>query len=186
MIACTWRNTKMHSLLLCSLGDLGSGGVLLLHTLDDSYSHSLTHVPHGKTTKRRILGKSFDHHGLGGNHLNITCISIFQEFGFLLNFLTWSPVNLGHKFGKLDGNVRSVAVKHRSITISNLARMVHYNDLGCEVGSLLGRIILRVWGNKTTLEILDCNILHIKSYIVTWKGLLESFMVHLHKLNFSS
>nr|ACU18045.1 unknown [Glycine max] len=186
MITCASKIAKMQSLLLGgSLCDLGSGGVFLLNTLDDSNSYGLTHVPHSKTTKGRILRESFNHHGLGWNHLNHTSITILQKFGLLLKLLTRSPVNLGQDFRKLHSNVRSVAVKDWCVSITNLARMVHDNDLGCEVGSFLGRVVLGVGCNKTTLEILDCNILHIKSNIVTWKSLCESLMVHLNRLNLS-
>ncbi|KAK7284066.1 hypothetical protein RIF29_13817 [Crotalaria pallida] len=47
------RNNKpapadsLSELLLCRLGELASSRrFLLLHALDDSHSHSLTHVPH--------------------------------------------------------------------------------------------------------------------------------------------
>lgn len=53
-----------------------------------------------------------------------------------------------------------------------------------EVKSALGRITLGVGSNKTMLEILNSNILHVETNIVIGKGLLESFMVHLYRLNF--
>ena len=48
-----------------------------------------------------------------------------------------------------------------------------------EVKSALGRITLGPGSNKTMLEILNSNILHVETNIVIGKGLLESFMVHL-------
>jgi len=120
---CKNLNMNLHgslSLLSCRLGDLGTTWILLLYSLDDSNSHSLAHVPHSKTTKWRILRESLHHHGLGWNHLHDPCITILQKLGLLLNLLTRSPVNLGHELGKLHGNVAGVAVKHWSITITNL------------------------------------------------------------------
>ncbi|KAK7846503.1 hypothetical protein CFP56_007868 [Quercus suber] len=186
-IAITCRNPVQHdSLLLGSrLGNLGSRWILLLHALDDSDSHSLPHVPDGKTTKWGILGESFNNHGLGGNHLNHSRITILQEFGLLLKLLTRSPVNLGQELSKFDSNVGGVAIEDRGVTISNLTRVVHDDNLGGEVGCLLGRIILGVGGNIPTLEILNSNILNVEANIVTRKSLQESLMMHFNGLNFS-
>ena len=54
-----------------------------------------------------------------------------------------------------------------------------------EVKLTLGRIILGVGSNKTMIEILHSNVLRVEANIVIGKGLLESFMVHLYRLNFS-
>ncbi|KAK7846506.1 hypothetical protein CFP56_007861 [Quercus suber] len=163
-IPSTCRNWVQHnSLLLGSrLGHLGSRWILLLHALDDSNSHSLTHVPDGKTTKWGILGESFNNHGLGGNHLNHSRITILQEFGLLLKLLTRSPVNLGQEFSKFDSNVGGVAIEDRGVTISNLARVVHDDNLGGEVGCLLGRIILGVGATYPRLRSLTATFLTLK------------------------
>ncbi|WVY95913.1 hypothetical protein V8G54_028070, partial [Vigna mungo] len=112
--------------------------------LDDTNSHSLTHVSHSKTTKWRIFREGFNHHGLCGNHLHKTSISVLQEFRLLLQLFTRPPVNLGHEFGKLHGNVGGVAIKNRCIAISNLPRVIHDDNLGREICSLLRRVILGV------------------------------------------
>jgi hypothetical protein len=173
-------------LLGCSLGHLGAGWVLLLHTLDDSNSNCLPHVTNSETTKRRVLREGLHHHGLGGNHLNHTSITVLEELGLLLKLLTRSPVDLGNELSKLDGYVGGVAVQHWGVAVANLSRVVHDDDLGGEAGSLLGRVILGVGGHIPTLQILHSNVLHVEANIVTRKGLLESLVVHLHRLHLSS
>ncbi|CAI0542391.1 unnamed protein product [Linum tenue] len=181
------KTSILHGSLLLgsSLGDLGTSRILLLHGLDDTHSNGLPHVPHGEPTQRWVLGESLHHHGLGRNHLHEPSITILQELRLLLELLSRSPVDLGHDLRELHSNVGGVAVKHWGIAISNLARVVHDDDLGCEVGSLLGRVILGVGGNEPTLEILDSNILHVEPNVVTRESLLESFMVHLNRLDLS-
>nr|GMD73537.1 translation elongation factor 1-alpha [Ipomoea batatas] len=138
-----------------------------------------------KTTKWWVLREGFNNHGLGGNHLHHTGITILQELGFLLQLLTRPSINLGQKFSKLHCNVGGVAVQHRSISITDLSRVVHDDDLRGEVSSSFGRVILGVRGNITTLQILHSNILHIEPDIVTGKCLLKGFVVHFNRLNFS-
>ncbi|KAJ9691018.1 hypothetical protein PVL29_013270 [Vitis rotundifolia] len=62
--------------------------------------------------------------------------------------------------------MREVAAQNRSITISDLTRVVHDDDLGG--------------------EILGSNILHIKTNIVTRQSLCQRLMVHFNWLDFSS
>nr|GMC59369.1 translation elongation factor 1-alpha [Ipomoea batatas]GMC59382.1 translation elongation factor 1-alpha [Ipomoea batatas]GMC90180.1 translation elongation factor 1-alpha [Ipomoea batatas]GMD25341.1 translation elongation factor 1-alpha [Ipomoea batatas]GME11717.1 translation elongation factor 1-alpha [Ipomoea batatas] len=172
-------------LLLSSLGDLGTSWVLLVNALNDSNSDGLTHVPHSKTPQWWVLREGLDDHGLCGKHLHETSITVLQELGLLLELLARSSIDLGHQLSKLDSNVGSVAVENRSITVTNLTRVVHDDNLGGEVGGSFRWVILRVGSNVTTLEILHSNILHVESNIVTRKSLLKSFMVHLNRLNFS-
>ncbi|KVI09544.1 hypothetical protein Ccrd_012097 [Cynara cardunculus var. scolymus] len=107
------------SLLLdSSLSYLGTSWVLLVHALNHANSNSLTHIPHSKTSKRRILCKRLHHHGLGRNHLHHTCITIFQKLWLLLELLTRPSVNFGQQLSKLNGNVRSVAIEHSFKTTS--------------------------------------------------------------------
>ncbi|GER51100.1 translation elongation factor 1-alpha, partial [Striga asiatica] len=183
-----YHNNLHHSLgtlLSCSLCDLSTRSILLLNTLDHTNSYSLPHVTNSKSSKWRVLGKGLNHHRLSWNHLDKPSISIFQELGLLLELLTRSPVNLGHKFSKLDSNVRSVAVEHRCISLSNLSRVIHDNHLRGKVSSFLSRIFLRVRGNITALEILNSNILHVEPDIITWESFLHCLVVHLNRFNFS-
>ncbi|GKV30179.1 hypothetical protein SLEP1_g39024 [Rubroshorea leprosula] len=78
-----------------------------------------------------------------------------------------------------------MAIEHWSISISNLPRVVHDDDLRGEAGNFLGRIILAVGSKLATFQILNSNILHIEPNIVTRESRLEHFLLHLNRLNFS-
>ncbi|MCD7459650.1 hypothetical protein HAX54_041567 [Datura stramonium] len=117
------------SLLLSSLGDLGTSWVLLVNILDNTGNNSLPHVSHSKTTQWWVLSKGLNNHRLGGNHLNHTSITILQELRLLLKSSLPEHVNLGPDLSKLNSNA-SVAVNTGAYPISNLTRMVHDDDLG--------------------------------------------------------
>ncbi|KAL8136456.1 hypothetical protein V2J09_002457 [Rumex salicifolius] len=115
--------------------------------------------------------------GLVGIILTIPASPFFKNLG---SFSSSLPERL-----ELHSNVGSVTVEHRGVSVSNLSRVVHDDDLRSEAGSTLGRVVLGVRGDVTTLEILDSNILHVESHIVTGKSFLESLVVHLNRLDFS-
>ncbi|CAN0881328.1 hypothetical protein LINGRAHAP2_LOCUS14173 [Linum grandiflorum] len=58
------------------------------------------------------------------------------------------------------------------ISVTNLPRVVHDDDLGGEVGSFPGWVILGVGCNIPTLDILHSNILNVETNVVSWKSLL--------------
>ena len=59
----------------------------------------------------------------------LTCVTVLDELGGSLQLLARPPVNLGLDLRELASNVGCVAVQHRGITIANLARVVHDDDL---------------------------------------------------------
>ncbi|KQP72498.1 hypothetical protein ASF40_20730 [Microbacterium sp. Leaf288] len=63
--------------------------------------------------------------------------------------------------------------------------MVEHDDLCCEIGGALGWVVLGVTSDVTTTQLLDGNVLYVETNVVTRYGLLESFVVHLHRLDFS-
>jgi len=82
--------------LLLALGGLGISSLGGLS--DDLFNHtdcnSLLHVSNGETTKRGVLGKFFDDHGLLGNELNHGGITGLDAGRVLLSDLTSTLVNL--------------------------------------------------------------------------------------------
>mmetsp|Transcript_23261 Transcript_23261/g.35704 ORF Transcript_23261/g.35704 Transcript_23261/m.35704 type:complete len:200 (-) Transcript_23261:469-1068(-) len=62
--------------------------------------------------------------------------------------------------------------------------MVHHNDLGLKRSNALRWVILRVRCNVTAAKILDGNILHIESNVVSRYSLREGFVMHLDRLDF--
>ena len=88
--------------------------------LDDTDGNSLPHVPDGKPSKGRELSEGLDAHGLAGEQLDNGSVTGLDELGSILSGLSSTPVNLLQDLGKLAGNVRCVAVKHRGVTIGHL------------------------------------------------------------------
>jgi hypothetical protein len=73
-----------------------------------------------------------------------------DELGGLLNRFTSTTINLLDELGELASNVGSVAVEDWSISVSNLARVVHENHLSVERLGALGGVVLRVTSNVAT------------------------------------
>ena len=141
-----------------------SGLFSLFNGLDDTDSHSLPHVTNGETTKRWVLVVRLDTHGLGWNEFDNASITRLDKFRTALKRLASPTVNLLNQLGKLACNVGGVAIKHRGITSTDLARVVEDNDLSIEGGSLFGRVVLGVRGDIAATNILDR---HVPAYVVS-------------------
>jgi hypothetical protein len=61
--------------------------------LDDTNGNGLLHVTDGESAERRVSGKSFNAHGLSGNHTNQGGITRFDELGLLFDYLSGSSVD---------------------------------------------------------------------------------------------
>ena len=179
------RTRCHHSLFL--LGALATSLALLL--LDDGLDHTdgdgLSHITHGEPSQWRVVSESLDDHGLGGLHGDHACISVLDELGVRLHGLTGTTIHLLVDILELGGNVRGVAIKDRSVAVLDLSGVRHDDDLSLEGLASLGRIVGRVGGDVTTLNILDGDVLAVKSDVVTGHGLGEGLVVHLHGLDFS-
>lgn len=167
------------------LGDLAGSTSGLLDGLDDTDGDGLTHVTDGETTQGRVVGESLNAHGLGGNHLDDGGVTRLDELGGGLSSLTGTAVDLLEELRELAGNVGSVAIEDGSVTGTDLARVVHDNDLGVERSGTHGRVVLGVTGNVTTADILDRDVLDVESNVVTGDTLSELLVVHLDGLDFS-
>ena len=122
---------------------------------------------------------------LGWNHLDDGSVTRLDELGCLLNRLTSTSVDLLNQLGELASNVGSVAIQYWRVSVSNLTRVVHQDDLGVEGLSTLGRVVLGVTSNVSTTDFLDGDVLDVESNVVTWETLGELFVVHFHGLDFS-
>jgi hypothetical protein len=87
--------------------------------------------------------------------------------------------------GELASNVGSVAIQHWAVSVANLTRVVHDDDLGEEAVGTLGWVVLGVTADHTTANILDGQTLDVETDVVTWNGLGERLVVHLDGLDFS-
>ena len=166
------------------------GGTLLLLVvdddgLDDSDGDGLPHVADGETSERGELGEGLNAEGLGGLKLDDASISGLDELRVLLEDLSRTPVHLLKNDGELAGNVSGVAIKDRGVSIGDLSRVVHDNDLGVEgLGGESG-VLLGIGADKSTPEVLDSNVLHVESDIVSGDSLGEGLVVHLDGLDLS-
>lgn len=177
------------SLFLASLGsglgDLTGTGSGLLHRLDDTDSDGLTHVTDGETTQRRVVGESLNTHGLGGNHLDDGGVTRLDELGVGLDRLAGTTVNLLEDLGELAGNVGSVAVEDGCVTGTDLARVVEDDDLGGEGSGAQRGVVLGVTGDVATTNLLNGDVLHVETNVVTGDTLGKLLVVHLDGLDLS-
>ena len=189
--------------LLGGFGDFAGGLLGLGHGLDDTDSNGLktklvkpkslvteqnaylSHVTHGETSERLVIGKSLNTHWLGGNHLDNGSITRLDELGIAFGGFTSTTINLLQELGELASNVGGVTVEHWSVTGTDLARMIENDDLGVEGVGTLGGVILGVTGYVTTTDLLDRDVLNVEADVVSWLTRGKLYVVHFHRLDFS-
>lgn len=171
--------------LLGGLGDLTGTTGGLVDALDDTDSDGLTHVTDSETTERGVLSEGLNTHGLGGNHLDDGSVTRLDELGVGLDRLSGTAVNLLNELSELASNVSGVAVQDGSVTSTDLAGVVHDNDLGVERSTASGGVVLGVRSDVTTANLLDGDVLDVETNVVTGETLLELLVVHLDGLDFS-
>merc|ERR1712013_290843 len=86
---------------------------------------------------------------------------------------------------KLASNVRCVAIKDRTVSVGHLTRVVEDNDLSSEVLNSRSWLVLGIRGDISSLDILHGHVLDVEPNVVSWGGLGERLVVHLHGLNLS-
>merc|ERR1711992_498973 len=174
-------------LLLCLLCGLcgGSSSVLGDNRLDDTYSNSLPHVTDSKTSKGREVREGFYAHGLAWNQFNNTGISRFDEFWICFSCFSSTSINFLLDFVKFASDVSSVTIQNRRITIANLTGVVKNNDLCCEVSTTSGWLILRIRSNISTLDVLNRDVLDVKSNVISWGSFWQRFVMHFNRFYFS-
>jgi hypothetical protein len=144
----------------------------------------LTHVTDGETTKRGEISECLDAKGLGGLHEGNASISSLDKLGVLLQNLSGTTVHLLDDIGEFAGNVSSVAIQHWGVSVGDLSRVVHDDNLGLEASGRRGGVGLGVGSDESTSEILDGNVLDVETNIVTGAGLSEGLVMHLDGLDF--
>ena len=130
----------------------------LINGLDDTDGNSLSHVTDGETTKGWVLVVGLDAHRLARHKLDDASITRLDELGVSFDCLTRTTVNFLKELSELASNVSSVAIKHWSVTSTDLTRVVKDDDLGVEGCGLLGRVVLRVGSNVSTADILHGHV----------------------------
>lgn len=127
----------------------------------------MTHVTYSKATQRREVREGLDAEGLGGDQGDHSGISGLDEFGVLLSGLAGTTIAFLLDLGELASDVGSVAIQDGGVAVTDLARVVQDDDLGEEVSSALGWVVLRVSGDVATTQFLDGYVLNVEANVVT-------------------
>uniref|UniRef100_A0A8D0W9S0 Uncharacterized protein n=1 Tax=Sus scrofa TaxID=9823 RepID=A0A8D0W9S0_PIG len=135
--------------------------------------------------QRRIVREALNTPGLARNHINNGSITRFKELGALFQLFPRMVINLLLQFNKLAGNVSCVAIQHRCVSSTDLARRVQYNHLSCKASCFHWWVIFAVTSHVATMNIFDRHVLDIKDHVVPRKGFTPSFMVHFNRPPFS-
>ena len=130
----------------------------LINRFDDTDGNGLSHVTDGESTQRWVLVVGLDTHGLGRNKFDNAGIARLDKLGGVLKRLATPTVNLLNELSELAGNVGSVTVEHRSVTSTNLTRMVEDDNLSIEGSSLLCWVILGVGSDVPATDIFDGDV----------------------------
>ena len=156
------------------------GEFLLFYGLDDTDSDGLLHVSNGESSEGGIFSENFNTHGFHGDELDHTSFSGLDTFGELFNDLTRSSVDLGLDFSELTGDVGSMAIEDGGIPVVDFSGVVHDDNLSDEADGFTGGVILGIRTNISSLEFFNGKILNIESYVVSWVGLSQRFMMHFN------
>merc|ERR1719204_1121508 len=98
----------------------------------------------------------------------------------LASGLTGTTIDLLLGLIELASNVSSVAIQDWRVSIGDLSRVVKDNDLGGEVSTASGRLVLGVRGDVSTLDVLDRDVLDIEANVVSGDSLRKGLVVHLN------
>merc|ERR1719449_477232 len=151
--------------------------------LNYSYGHGLSHVPDSKSSEGSKLAEWLYTHRLRRHQLDNGSVSRLDELWIVFRRFTSPPVHLLLDLCEFTSNVGRVAVEHWAVAIGHLARVVEDNDLSGEVCDTTGGLVLGIRGYVSSLDVLDRDILHVESNVVSRDGLWEGLVVHLHGLD---
>ena len=147
--------------------------------LDDTDGDGLSHVSYGESTKRSVVLERFDDHGLLWDEFDHTSVLGLDELWLLFNDLTTTLVDLGSDLGEFASNVGGVAIENWGISGVDLTWVVKDDDLSEEHFSIGGWVILGVRGDVTSLDVLNGDTSDVEANVVTWKGSIDLFVMHL-------
>uniref|UniRef100_A0A672HEU3 Uncharacterized protein n=1 Tax=Salarias fasciatus TaxID=181472 RepID=A0A672HEU3_SALFA len=157
---------------------------LLIETLhknnndDKSLINTLSH------TERRIFREALNTNRFSRHHGDNGSISRLQSFGVVLNLFARTAVNLLLELVELAGDVSSVTVQHRGITLADLPGVVQ-NDLSSEIFCCHRWVILTVTSHVSTTDFLDGHVFNVEADVITGQSLGQRLVVHLHRLHLS-
>ena len=176
------KKTSCSFLSFATFFDLGTcfGVYLSSGLLDDTDCNGLSHISDGESTKRSVLSECLDNHGLLWHEFNHAGVLGLDELRLLFNHLTVTLVDLGSDLLEFACNMGGVAIEHWGVSSVDLTWVVKNDDLSEEHFSIRGWVILGVGGNVTSLDILNRNTSDVEANVVTWKGRIDLFVMHLN------
>merc|ERR1712106_22870 len=131
-------------------GLVGSLGLLALECLGGGSLDDTDSEP----SQGRERAERLDTHGLRRLQDDDSSVSRLDELGIVLSGLTGTTVNLLLDLGKLASNVSGVAIQDWRVSVRHLSGVVQDNDLSGEVLDSSGRLVLRVRGDISSLDVL--------------------------------
>jgi len=176
-------NSNKHLLLLAS--SLALSFFLLHNSLNHTDGNSLSHITNSKSSKRSIVREGLNNHWLGGFHGHHASITVLDELGVNFEGLAGTAIHLLIDVLEFGGNVGGVAIQDGCVTILDLSRVGHDDNLGGEGLASLGWVVSRVGGNISSLDVLDGHVFAVESNVVTRDSLGQGLVVHLDGLDFS-
>ena len=78
-----------------------------------------------------------------------------------------------------------MAIEDGGVSVADLSRVVHDDNLGFERHALFGGVVLGVGGDETSLDFLDGDVLDVETDVVSGYGLGHGFVMHLNRFNLS-
>jgi hypothetical protein len=73
-----------------------------------------------------------------------------------------------------------MAIEDGGISVVDFSGVVHDDNLSDEADGFTGGVILGIRTNISSLEFFNGKILNIESYVVSWVGLSQRFMMHFN------
>lgn len=123
------------NLLVCfdsRFGHFTIGTVTFLDGLDDSDGNSLSHISDGESSKWSVLGKWFDAHWLGWQHLDDGGITGFDLWWIIFNLLSGSSIDFLDHLVESASDMSGMAIQDWSVTFLDFTGVVQDDNLGVE------------------------------------------------------
>jgi len=147
--------------------------------LNNTHGDSLTHIADREAAQRWELLEGLDAHRLGRLQHHDGGVATLDALWILFGGLARAAIALLFDLGEFAGDMGSVAVEHRRVTVADLSRVIQHDHLGSEVGGAARRLVLGVASHIATPQLLHGDVLHVKADVVTRQGLRECLVVHL-------
>jgi len=165
--------------------DFSTGSIAFLDGFDDTDGNGLPHISDGESSKRGVLGKWFDAHWLGWDHLDNSGITRLDFSWGIFDFLTGSSIDFLEHFIESASDVRGVAIEDWGVTFLDFTRVVQDDDLGVERFGLEGWVLFGVGANVTSSDVFDGDVLDVETDVVAWETFWDLGVVHLDGFDLS-